>query len=149
MAQQQYKQPTKFFQTDRTEMSWYVMDAKGKTLGRLASEIAKVLQGKHKATYTPNADRGDGVIVINAKEVFLSGTKEAKKMYIHHTGFMGGLKEIPYRTMREKHPERIIEKAVRGMMRKNRLSRAMMKKLCVFPGSEHNMQAQQPIVASI
>ena len=103
----QGKQPTKFFKTNRQEMNWYLFDAKGKTLGRLASEIVKVLKGKHKPQYTPNMDCGDGVIVINAKDVKISGSKEAQKVYYRYSGFPGGLKEIPYRRMQERQPEKL------------------------------------------
>lgn len=144
-----YKQPTKFFKADKQNMQWYVFDAKGKTLGRLSSEIAKVLRGKHKPQYTPNMDQGDGVIVINAKEIYVSGSKAAQKIYFSHSGRVGNLKETPYKRVLERHPERIIEKAVRGMMPKNKLGRAMYKKLQVFGGSEHNMQAQKPITVAI
>lgn len=142
------KQPTKFFKTNRQEMKWYLFDAKGKTLGRLAAEIVKVLRGKHKPEYTPNMDCGDGVIVINAKEVLISGAKEAQKVYYRYSGYPGGLKEIPYRMMQERHPERIVELAVKGMMpTKTRLGRQMLKKLHVFADDNHNMVAQQPIAA--
>ena len=144
----EFKQPTKFFKKAQN-VDWYLFDAKGKTLGRLAAEIAKVLRGKHKPTYTPNADVGDGVIVINAKEIVVSGDKEAQKLYRTHSGYIGGLKEIPYRRMQERHPEKIIEHAVKGMMPKTKLGRAMYKKLHVFATDKHNMQAQQPIEASI
>lgn len=144
----QGKQPTKFFKINREGMQWYLFDAKGKTLGRLASEIVKVLRGKHKPLYTPNMDCGDGVIVINAKEVKISGAKEAQKVYFRYTGYPGGLKEIPYRMMQERHPERIIELAVKGMMpTKTPLGRQMLRKLRVFADDKHNMVAQQPIEA--
>lgn len=144
----QGKQPTKFFKTKQSELNWYLFDAKGKTLGRLASEIVKVLRGKHKPQYTPNMDCGDGVIVINAKEVRVTGSKEAQKVYFRYSGFPGGLKEIPYRMMKERHPERIIELAVKGMMpTKTPLGRQMLKKLRVYADDQHNMVAQQPIVA--
>lgn len=146
---QYFKQPTKFFKTNREKMGWYIFDAKGKTLGRLASGIANVLRGKHKPTFTPNSDCGDGVIVINAKEVVVTGNKEAQKLYRHYSGFMGGLKEIPYRRMKERHPDRILMHAVKGMMQKNKLGRAQIKKFRVFAGDAHNMQAQQPIQANI
>ncbi|MCH9621535.1 MAG: 50S ribosomal protein L13 [Chlamydiia bacterium] len=143
------EQKTVFFTKKKDKVSHYLFDAKGKTLGRLASEIAKVLCGKHKPTYTPNQDTGDSVIVINAKEVIVSGNKEAQKVYRHHTGWIGGLKEIPYQRMMERHPERVIEKAVFGMMPKTKLGRAMRKKLHVFAEGTHNMEAQQPISADI
>lgn len=144
-----FKQPTKSYKTDRQNMKWFIFDAKGKTLGRLASEIAKVLRGKHTPLYTPNMDLGDGVIVINAKEVQVSGNKEAQKTYISHSLFIGGLKEVPYRRMMEKHPERIIETAVRGMMPKTKLGRACLKKLKVFADDKHDMEAQKPITVAI
>ena len=140
-----FKQKTKFYKTNNSEMQWFLFDATGKTLGRLSSEIAKVLRGKHKPTYTPNSDVGDGVVVINAEKIVLSGNKEAQKVYKHHTGFLGGLKEIPYRRMLERHPERIIQKSVKGMMPKTKLGRAMYKKLKVFAGGEHTLKSQKPI----
>ncbi len=144
----QGKQPTKFFKTNRQEMNWYVFDAKGKTLGRLASEIVKVLKGKHKPTYTPNMDCGDGVIVVNAKQVKISGSKEAQKVYHRYSGYPGGLKEIPYRMMKDRHPERIVELAVKGMMpTRTPLGRQMLKKLRVYADDKHEMIAQQPIAA--
>jgi len=144
-----YKQKTKFFKTDRAQMQWYVFDAKGKTLGRLSSEIAKVLKGKHKPQYTPNADVGDGVIVLNSKEIKITGAKEAQKVYRHHTGFLGGLKEIPYRRMLERNPNRIIEHAVKGMMPKTKLGRAMLKKLRIYAGDKHDLEAQKPTTVAI
>ncbi len=144
-----FKQRTKYYKSNKGELQWMLFDAKGKTLGRLASQIAKVLMGKHKPDYTPNNDLGDGVVVINAKDIVVTGHKEAQKKYIHHTGFMGGLKTIPYRRMQERHPERIIEIAVRGMMPKTKLGRAMTKKLRVFAGAEHTLEAQQPTVVEI
>ena len=126
------------------ERAWWVVDAEGKVLGRLASEIAKVLRGKHKPMYTPHLDTGDHVVVINAEKVRLTGKKEEQKTYFRHSGYMGGDKHIPVREMREKHPERIIELAVKGMMPKNNLGRLMLKKLKVYAGSEHPHEAQQP-----
>ena len=144
-----HKQRTIFFNKEKDNVAHYLFDAKGKTLGRLASEIAKILCGKHKPTYTPNQDTGDSVIVINAKDVKLTGNKEAQKLYRHHTGWIGGLKEIPFRRMMERHPTRILEKAVYGMMPKNKLGRAMRKKLHVFAEGTHNMEAQQPVAVDI
>lgn len=143
-----YKKPTKFFKKNE-KLDWYLFNAEGKTLGRLSSEIAKVLRGKHKPTYTPNMDQGDGVIVINAEKIVVSGNKEAQKLYRHHSGYLGGLKEIPYRRMKERQPEKIIQHAVKGMMPKNRLGRAMYKKLRVFKGESHNMEAQKPVTVAI
>lgn len=124
--------------------SWYVVDAKGKVLGRLASEVAKILRGKHKPSYTPHTDVGDFVIIINAEEVVLTGNKLDQKLRRYHTGYPGGLKEISYRDFMRKSPERAVELAVKGMLPKNSLGRAMGKKLKVFRGSEHNHQAQKP-----
>lgn len=123
---------------------WYVVDAQGKPLGRLASEVAKILRGKHKPQYTPHVDVGDYVIVINADKVVLTGNKLDQKYYRRHSGYPGGLKEIKYRDFLQKNPERVIEVAVKGMLPKNSLGRAMGKKLKVYRGSEHSHQAQKP-----
>lgn len=127
------------------ERKWYVVDAKGKTLGRLASEVAKILRGKHKPQYTPHVDTGDFVVVINAAQVELTGKKWSKKMYYRHSGYPGGLKVTPAAEMRARHPERLIELAVKGMLPKNSLGRQQLKKLKVYAGSEHPHQAQQPV----
>lgn len=127
---------------------WFVFDATGKILGRLASEIAKVLRGKHKATYTTFEDAGDGVIVINAEKVKVTGNKEVQKIYRYHTGAMSGMREIPMNVIRAKKPEYLIEKAVRGMVPRSRLGRQQVKRLKVFAGAEHNLHAQQPIVVN-
>ena len=124
--------------------TWYVVDAEGKILGRLATEVARVLRGKHKPIYTPHLDTGDFVVVINADKVALSGRKADQKEYFRHTGYMGGEKFIPFRRMLEKHPERVIELAVKGMLPKNALGKQMRKKLKVYAGTEHPHQAQQP-----
>lgn len=123
---------------------WFVVDADGKTLGRLASEIARRLRGKHKAEYTPHVDTGDYIVVVNADKVRVSGRKETNKMYYHHTGFPGGIKEISLDKLREKAPERILQTAVKGMLPKNPLGRAMFRKLKVYAGPEHEHTAQQP-----
>ena len=123
---------------------WFVVDAEGKVLGRLATEIARVLRGKHKPTYTPHLDTGDFVVVINADKVRLTGRKEDQKTYFRHTGYMGHEKFIPFREMLAKHPERVIELAVKGMLPKNTLGRQMRKKLKVYAGGEHPHQAQNP-----
>ncbi len=123
---------------------WYVVDAAGKTLGRLASEIAKVLRGKHKPIYTPHVDCGDFVIVINADKVRVTGRKLDQKMYYRHSGYPGGLKSISLRDLLARRPERVIELAVRGMLPKNRLGRRMIKKLKVYAAPTHPHQAQQP-----
>ncbi len=123
---------------------WYVVDAAGKTLGRLATQIATILRGKHKPTYTPFLDVGDFVIVVNAEKVVLTGRKPQQKVYYRHSGYPGGLKHIPFERMRETFPDRIIRRAVRGMLPHNRLGRAMLRKLKVYAGPEHPHQAQQP-----
>lgn len=127
---------------------WFVFNAEGKVLGRLASEISKVLRGKHKATYTTHEDAGDGVIVINAEKIKVTGSKEAQKIYRYHTGAMSGMRETTLEVMRAKKPEYIIEKAVRGMVPRSRLGREQIKRLKVFAGQEHNLQAQQPIIVN-
>ncbi len=124
---------------------WLVVDAAGKSLGRLASHVATALRGKHKPTYTPHMDTGDFVVVINARQVALSGRKAEDKKYFHHSMYPGGVRWTSIVTMMEKHPERVIEKAVRGMVPRNRLGRAMMKKLKVYAGAEHPHAAQQPV----
>lgn len=123
---------------------WWLVDAEGKVLGRLASEIARVLRGKHKPTYAPHMDMGDYVVVVNADKVHLTGAKAEKKTYFRHSGFMGGERHIPFQEMLEKHPERVIELAVKGMMPKNNLGRLMRKKLRVYAGAEHPHEGQQP-----
>jgi len=123
---------------------WYVVDATGKTLGRLASELATRLRGKHKASYTPHVDTGDNIIVLNAGKVHVTGQKLTDKFYHHHTGYMGGLKSTSLEKLLDKHPERALEFAVKGMLPKNSLGRKMFKKLHVFAGSEHPHSAQQP-----
>lgn len=128
---------------------WFLLDAEGKTLGRFASEVAKILRGKHKPTYTPHADTGDGVIIINAEKIRVTGAKEGQKVYRHYTGFMGGLREIPYRTMKARKPTHILEHAIAGMMPANKLTDAQLKRLRVFAGEEHNLEAQKPIKANI
>ncbi len=126
------------------ERRWWIVDAADKPLGRLATEIARVLRGKHKPMYTPHLDTGDHVVVINASRVALTGRKAEQKTYFRHSGYMGGEKHIPFRRMIEKHPERVIELAVKGMLPKNDLGRAMRKKLKVYAGAEHPHQGQRP-----
>ena len=129
---------------ETVKRDWYVIDADNMVLGRLAVEIASRLRGKHKAEYTPHVDTGDYIVVINAEKVAVTGKKETDKVYQHHTGFHGGLKSISLEKQRIKAPERILEAAVRGMLPKNPLGRAMFRKLKVYAGSEHNHSAQQP-----
>lgn len=129
---------------NEVERKWYIIDAEGKVLGRLATEVASILRGKNKAIYTPHVDTGDHVIVINAEKIKLTGNKLNQKNYIYHTGHPGGLKEVPYSQLIEKNPEKIIELAVKGMLPKNSLGRSMYRKLKVYRGTEHNHQAQKP-----
>ena len=124
--------------------SWYVVDATDKTLGRLSTEIANRLRGKHKPEFTPHVDTGDYVVVVNAEKVRVTGNKGTDKVYHHHTGYPGGIKSITFDKLIEKSPEQVIEKAVKGMMPKNKLSRAMMAKLKIYAGSEHPHSAQPP-----
>lgn len=131
------------------ERNWYVVDATGHTLGRLTSEIAKVLTGKNKPIYTPHLDTGDFVIVINAEKIKVTGKKLDQKLYRHHTGYAGGLRETKMRNMQEKKPEYIITHAVKGMLPKKALGAAMLKKLKVFAGPEHTHAAQKPQVLEI
>ncbi|WP_053943079.1 50S ribosomal protein L13 [Kallipyga gabonensis] len=126
------------------ERKWYVVDATDQIVGRLATNVAAVLRGKHKPTFTPNVDTGDYVIIVNADKVRLTGNKENKKTYRYHTGFPGGIREIPYAELLEKHPERILEKAIKGMLPHNKLGRQMYKKLKVYAGPEHAHAAQMP-----
>ena len=128
------------------DRKWYVVDAEGERLGRLASEVAAILRGKHKPTYTPHADTGDNVIIINAEKIELTGNKITDKMYYHHTNHPGGLKERTANEMRTKYPEQMLELAIKGMLPKNKLGRKMGKKLHVYRGSEHKHQAQKPEV---
>lgn len=123
---------------------WYVVDAEGKTLGRLASEIARRLRGKHKAEYTPHVDTGDYIVVVNAERVRVSGQKETGKIYYRHSGYPGGIKATSLGEMRTQHPERILANAVKGMMPRNPLGRAMLRKLKVYAGPAHPHGAQQP-----
>ncbi len=128
------------------ERKWYVIDAEDMILGRVSTVVASILRGKHKAEFTPFVDTGDYVIVVNADKVRLSGNKEDKKIYHRHSLYPGGLKEIPFKEMQAKHPERLIKLAVKGMLPKNALGRQMIKKLKVYAGPEHPHQAQNPEV---
>lgn len=123
---------------------WHLVDAEGKTLGRLATELARRLRGKHKPSYTPHVDTGDYIVVVNAEKVRVTGTKLENKMYHRHTGYIGNLRSMNLAEMLARHPERVIEAAVKGMMPHNPLGRAMLKKLKVYAGTEHRHAAQQP-----
>jgi large subunit ribosomal protein L13 len=126
------------------EKQWWIVDAAEQPLGRIATRIAAVLRGKHKPTYTPHLDMGDHVVVINASQVKLTGNKADQKEYFRHSGYMGGERFIPFKVMLAKHPERVIEMAVKGMMPKNALGKNMVKKLKVYAGAEHPHQSQKP-----
>lgn len=148
---------TKQVRTGKTTMvrkedvrrQWLVLDANGKTLGRFCSEVAKILRGKHKPTFTPNVDMGDGVVVINAEKIRVTGAKEAQKIYRYYTGHIGGMREIPFRTLLARRPEHIIMRGVKGMMPKSRLGKQQMRKLRIFKGAEHTLNAQQAVQVHI
>ena len=129
---------------DEVTRDWFVVDADGKTLGRLATEVARRLRGKHKPEYTPHVDTGDYIVVVNASKIHVTGNKAKDKMYHHHTGFIGNLKSINFEKLLAKKPEKIIETAVKGMLPKNPLGRAMFRKLRVYAGPQHDHAAQQP-----
>lgn len=135
---------TYFATNENTEHKWYLVDASEKVLGRLASQIAKILRGKHKPEFTPHADAGDYVIVINASGLKLTGNKAQEKMYYRHSGYPGGLKETNFANLQAKNPTQVLEIAVKGMLPKNPLGRAMLRKLKVYAGAEHPHSAQQP-----
>jgi large subunit ribosomal protein L13 len=135
---------TTFVSPERVKRDWYVVDAAGKTLGRLASEVAFRLRGKHKPEYTPHVDTGDYIVVVNAKDVHVTGNKRSDKMYHRYTGYIGNLKSASLEDMLERSPEKVIQLAVKGMMPRNPLGRQMLRKLKIFAGPEHKHEAQQP-----
>jgi len=141
--------PTVIPKESEIERRWFVVDAQGQVLGRLASRVASILRGKHKPTFTPHLDLGDHVVVINAEKIHLTGRKLTDKVYRWHTGYIGGLREVTAGRLLQSHPERVIEWAVEGMLPKNRLGRAMAKKLRVYRGGDHPHAAQQPTVLEI
>jgi large subunit ribosomal protein L13 len=141
--------PTSMPKEREIERKWFVVDAEGQVLGRLATQVATILRGKHKTTFAPHLDVGDHVVVLNAEKVHLTGRKVQDKRYRWHTGYIGGLKDVSAGQMLAKHPERVIEWAVQGMLPKNRLGRAMAKKLKVYRGAEHPHSAQQPTVLKL
>ena len=124
---------------------WYLLDATGKTLGRFAAEVAKILRGKHRPDFTPYVDCGDGVVIVNAEKIAVTGMKKARKIYRSYTGFIGGLRETPFETMIARKPTYVLERAIKGMMPKTRLGGQQVKKLRVYKGGEHDMKAQNPI----
>ena len=131
-------------QKDKIERKWWLVNAEDMILGRMATEVAKILRGRHKPTFTPFFDTGDFVVIINAEKIKLTGAKESQKMYYRHSGYMGGIKETQYERMLATHPERIIKHAVKGMLPKNKLNRKILKKLKIYAGSEHKHAAQKP-----
>jgi large subunit ribosomal protein L13 len=135
--------------SETVKRDWYIVDADGKTLGRLATEIARRLRGKHKPVYTPHVDTGDYIVVVNAEKIRVTGNKAKDKMYYSHTGYVGGIKSISFEKLIDKKPEMVIERAVKGMLPKNPLGRAMYRKLKVYAGPDHNHSAQQPQVLDI
>lgn len=149
MLKDEKNNKTFMLKTEEAENTWYLLDANGRTLGHLASEITKILRGKHKPTFTPNIDAGYGVIVVNAEKIKVSGSKEAQKLYSYYTGHIKGLRQVPYRIMKARKPQYIIESAVKGMMPKTRLGNAQLKRLRIFAGPEHDLAAQKPIQLNI
>lgn len=147
--QQKKETKTTLVRKEDVKRSWYTLDASGKTLGRFCAEVAKILRGKHKTTFTPNIDNGDGVIILNAEKIKVTGAKEAQKIYRYYTGHIGGLREIPFRNMQAKNPSYIIMNAVKGMMPKSRLGKQQLRKLRIFSGEEHPFSAQKPTKANI
>ena len=131
---------------DYTDRQWYVLDAEGRTLGEVAVEAATILRGKHKPTFTPHADCGDSVIVINASKIVLTGNKLNDKIYYHHTGYVGNMKAVKYGTLMKEKPEFVVEKAVKGMLPDNTIGRNAMTRIRIYAGAEHKQEAQKPIV---
>jgi len=144
-----FNEKTFMLKKEDVNPKWFILDASGKTLGRFASEVAKILRGKHKPTYTPHVDGGDGVIVINADKIGVTGNKQAQKLYRRHTGYPGGLRETTLRTMLARKPSYPVQRAIEGMMPKTRLGRQQLKKLRVYAGAEHEQAAQQPVEVDI
>ena len=131
---------------DFTDRQWYVLDAEGRTLGEVAVEAATILRGKHKPTFTPHADCGDSVIIINASKIVLTGNKLNDKIYYHHTGYVGNMKAVKYGTLMQQKPEFVVEKAVKGMLPDNTIGRNAMTRIRIYAGAEHKQEAQKPIV---
>lgn len=141
---------SKTFRVNKKDVKdrWFEIDAAGKTLGRLATEIAMILKGKHRVDYTPEVECGDGVIVLNCEKVVVTGSKEARKIYRNYTGHIGGMKETPYRVMKQKNPDYIIRHAVSGMMPKTKQAKHQLRRLRIFVGAQHDMQAQKPLAVA-
>lgn len=140
---------TRFIRTEDADRKWYIVDAKDRVLGRMATEIAKIIRGKNKAIFTPNMDTGDFVVVVNADKVRVTGKRENLKQYIRHSGYPGGQKVTSFKEMMKKKPEFVVESAVKGMLPKNRLGRKLIKKLKVYSGEDHPHKAQKPEVLSL
>jgi large subunit ribosomal protein L13 len=140
---------TRSFKTSDTQQKWHLVDAEGKTLGRLATQVARLLRGKHKPEFTPNADLGDFVVVVNASKVKVTGKRQELKEYFHYTGYPGGATFERFQEILQKHPERIVEYAVKGMLPHNRLGRSIFRKLKVYGGPEHPHKAQKPEVLAV
>lgn len=143
------KNQTFVLKKEEVNRQWFILDAEGKTLGRFASEAAKILRGKHKADFTPHVDCGDGVIIVNAEKICVTGAKAAQKIYRYYTGHIGGMRETLYSTLKARKPEYILRHAVEGMLPKTRLGSRMRKRLRIFAGQEHQMDSQRPIKANI
>lgn len=144
-----HKHKTTMRRQEDIQRRWFVFDAKGKTLGRFCSEVVKVLRGRHRVEWSPHVDCGDGVIIINADKIEVTGNKEASKMYYRYTGFMGGLRETPFRIMKARNPSHILRHAIEGMMPRNRMTEKQLKRLRVFAGQEHDLQAQQAVSVNL
>jgi large subunit ribosomal protein L13 len=139
---------TRFFKTSEAAAKWHLVDAQGKTLGRIASDVARILRGKHKPTFTPNADMGDYVVVVNAEKIKVTGKREELKEYFHYTGYPGGATFVKFQELLRKNPEKVFEHAVRGMLPHNKLGRKIIKKMKVYAGPDHPHAAQQPAAYS-
>lgn len=146
---QKQKTPLLTKKEAQSTQKWYLFDATGKTLGRFAAEVAKVLRGKHRPDFTPYVDCGDGVVIVNAEKIEVTGMKKARKIYRTYTGYIGGLKEVPYETMIARKPEWVLMHAIKGMMPKTRLGGQQVRKLRIFKGAEHDLDAQKPIPVNI
>jgi large subunit ribosomal protein L13 len=151
MTHKHLQQSTFFLKKEDSDSQrqWILLDAQGKTLGRFASEIAKILRGKHKTTFTPHVDTGDGVIILNASKIRVSGNKQAQKTYVYYTGYPSGQREVPYNVMKDKKPDFILRHAIKGMMPKTKLSNAQLKRLRIFAGEAHDMDAQKPLKVEV
>lgn len=143
------KNKTKSYRRQDREPKWFVFDAAGKTLGRFASEMAKILRGKHRPEFTPHEDCGDGVVIVNAEKIVVTGNKEAQKVYRYYTGHIGGLREIPYRDMKARKPDYILRQAIEKMLPRTKLARKQKKRLRIFAGKDHKMTSQKPLQVNI